>query len=193
MGSRWTRTAGAIRFMVRMNLLRNISLEKTRPCDTFGKLLPTTGNLERARVNGGARFLIAAHVQGGGLITPAVLIHRFYVRLRIRTYTWRVPRMSASLHARSMTSTAGRMMRCLSQQLDRHLCRPQPFFFHFSLQEFFGGFLHSSPSVLPILDSFEPGMKKLSELCLHQPRRLSSHVNFGWRHRFPPILQRASD
>ena len=30
----------------------------------------------------------------------------------IVSYTWRVPRVSASLHTRSMTSSAGMMMRC---------------------------------------------------------------------------------
>lgn len=78
----WTRTMGAISSMVRMNLLRNISLEKTRPCDTFGKLLPTTGNLERVPVDGLPVFRWQLTFRCG-LINLAVLIHRFSARSRI--------------------------------------------------------------------------------------------------------------
>src|SRR5688572_23541222 len=66
------------------------------------------------------------------------------------------------------------------------------FFFHFSQQKFFGGFLHSSPSVLPILDGFELGMKKLPELCLRQPKRLPSVTDFTWRHLFPSCSMSSS-
>src|SRR5687768_10486734 len=64
------------------------------------------------------------------------------------------------------------------ESMQRHLCQLQPFFFHFSLQEIFGGFLHSSPSVLPILDASEFDMKKLPKLCLRQPQCFSSSANF---------------
>jgi hypothetical protein len=51
-----------------------------QPCDTFGKLLPTTGNLKRARVTGMVDFSMAAHVH-----RLLLLLYRYIVLVRIET------------------------------------------------------------------------------------------------------------